>query len=65
MTQIENQTTADRGAGIEILSTPAELDLPPAMAWSSRAADPIRLMRNRGGPPGLRAAKPVALGLCV
>ena len=27
MTQSENQTTADRGAGIEILSTPAELDL--------------------------------------
>jgi anti-anti-sigma factor len=27
MTQDENQTTADRGAGIEILSMPAELDL--------------------------------------
>jgi anti-anti-sigma factor len=27
MPQSENQTTADRGAGIEILSTPAELDL--------------------------------------
>ena len=48
MTQSENQTTADRGAGIEILSTPAELDLSPAMAWSSRAAGPIRLMRNPG-----------------
>ena len=27
MTQSKNQTTADQGAGIEILSTPAELDL--------------------------------------
>ena len=27
MTQGENQTTADRGAGIEIVSMPAELDL--------------------------------------
>lgn len=49
MTRSENQTTSDRGAGIEILSTPAQLDPPPAMAWSIRAADPIRRISGLAG----------------
>lgn len=66
MTQSKNQTTADPGAGIEILSTPAELDLTigdglveqgyAAITRSARLllldlTRPVPLRRLRGSAP--------------
>ena len=44
MTQGENQTTPDRGAGIEILPMPAELDLTTSegVVEQGYAASPVR-----------------------